>query len=217
MASFALHVLAFAVLPVLSREEDLTATRVLEVVLPVPETPPTVATEPVRIARSVAPARAAQRGTSPAGKRGSVAPPPAAAPPAAPIAEPETLAAVTPPAEAPPLPPRPAGVPAPATQAAPPPSTPPVFNAAYLRNPPPHYPLIARRNGVEGTVTLKVLVDAAGVPASVSVEKTSGSAHLDHAALDTVQAWRFVPARQGGKPVEAWVLVPIVFRLEGAS
>lgn len=96
-------------------------------------------------------------------------------------------------------------------------ATPPVFNAAYLRNPPPRYPLVARRNGEEGTVTLKVLVNAEGNPASVDVERTSGSRHLDIAALDTVRSWRFVPARRGDRAVEAWVLVPIVFRLEGAS
>lgn len=66
-------------------------------------------------------------------------------------------------------------------------------------------------------MTLKVLVNAEGVPASVGVEKTSGSRHLDNAALDTVRSWRFVPARRGDQAVEAWVLVPIVFRLEGVS
>jgi protein TonB len=96
-------------------------------------------------------------------------------------------------------------------------ATPPVFNAGYLRNPPPVYPLIARRNGEQGTVTVKVLVARDGRPASVNIERTSGSAHLDRAALDAVKTWRFVPAREGSEPIEAWVLVPIVFRLEGAS
>jgi len=93
-------------------------------------------------------------------------------------------------------------------------ASPPSFNAAYLRNPPPLYPLVARRNGEQGTVTLKVRVTREGIAASVAVEKTSGSFHLDNAALETVRTWRFVPARQGMQPVEAWVLVPIVFRLE---
>jgi protein TonB len=30
-----------------------------------------------------------------------------------------------------------------------------------------------------------------------------------------VRRWKFVPARQGERPVAAWVLVPILFRLEG--
>ena len=95
------------------------------------------------------------------------------------------------------------------------PVTPPNFNAAYLRNPAPRYPAVARRNGEQGTVTLKVLVTREGLPASVSVETTSGSASLDQAAADAVKGWRFAPARQGAQAVEAWVLVPIVFKLEG--
>lgn len=96
-------------------------------------------------------------------------------------------------------------------------ASPPSFNAAYLRNPLPPYPLVARRNGEQGTVTLKVRVTREGNAASVAVEKTSGFAHLDDAALETVRTWHFVPARQGSQPVEAWVLVPVVFRLQPAS
>ena len=95
------------------------------------------------------------------------------------------------------------------------PVTAPSFNAAYLRNPAPRYPPIARRNGEQGTVTLKVLVTREGLTASVSVEATSGSASLDQAAAEAVRSWRFAPARQGAQTVEAWVLVPIVFKLEG--
>ena len=95
------------------------------------------------------------------------------------------------------------------------PVAPPNFNATYLRNPAPRYPAGARRNGEQGTVTLKVRVTREGLPANVSVETTSGSASLDQAAADAVKGWRFAPARQGAQPVEAWVLVPIVFKLEG--
>jgi protein TonB len=93
----------------------------------------------------------------------------------------------------------------------------PSFNAAYLLNPAPLYPIIARRNGEQGTVTLKVLVTPEGKPESVSIDKSSGSAHLDSAALETVRSWRFAPARRGTQPVEAWMLVPIVFRLDPVS
>jgi len=95
--------------------------------------------------------------------------------------------------------------------------TPPAFNAAYLRNPPPRYPVSARRNGEQGTVTLRVLVTREGAPATVTVHATSGSSALDAAAVEAVKGWRFTPARQGADAVEAWVLVPIVFRLDGVS
>jgi len=101
--------------------------------------------------------------------------------------------------------------------AEPSPMSAPVSNVAYLHNPSPPYPLVARRNGEQGTVTLKVLVTREGTPASVAVEHTSGSRRLDEAATETVRTWRFIPARRGGHAVEAWLLVPIVFKLEGAS
>ncbi|MGH8699961.1 MAG: TonB family protein [Burkholderiales bacterium] len=91
------------------------------------------------------------------------------------------------------------------------------FNAAYLRNPAPRYPVAARRAGEHGTVTLRVRVARDGNASRVAVEKSSGSPHLDAAALEAVKAWRFTPARRGADAVESWMLVPIVFRLEGNS
>lgn len=91
----------------------------------------------------------------------------------------------------------------------------PRFDAAYLQNPPPVYPALARRLGEQGRVFLRVLVAADGVAHQVELKTSSGSARLDHAALDTVKRWRFVPARQGDQAVAAWVVVPISFALEG--
>ncbi len=69
--------------------------------------------------------------------------------------------------------------------------------------------------GEQGKVVLRVLVSAGGDPAKVEVRTSSGSEVLDEAALDAVKHWRFVPARKGEQPVEAWVLVPITFTLQG--
>ena len=91
----------------------------------------------------------------------------------------------------------------------------PDFKADYLQNPKPGYPMSARRNGEQGTVLLRVVVTREGRAASVSIEKSSGFAVLDRAAADAVKGWRFVPARRGTQPVEAPVLVPIVFSLTG--
>jgi protein TonB len=89
-------------------------------------------------------------------------------------------------------------------------------NAAYLRNPAPLYPEAARRSGEQGMVTLRVRVARDGAASSVAVERSSGSPHLDAAAQEAVKAWRFTPARRGADAVESWMLVPIVFRLDGA-
>jgi len=125
-------------------------------------------------------------------------------------------------APAPPEPPGPvesapavAAAPATPTVAPAPPIIPPNFNAAYLHNPAPAYPPVARRLGEQGRVVLRVLVSADGQADQVEVRTSSGSPRLDAAALETVQRWTFVPARQGDRPLAAWVLVPISFRLEG--
>ena len=95
--------------------------------------------------------------------------------------------------------------------------TPASVNAAYLHNPLPRYPAAARRAGEQGTVMLRVLVSREGTTARVEIDKSSGSPYLDAAARETVRAWRFTPARRGAEVIESWVVVPVVFRLEGAS
>lgn len=91
----------------------------------------------------------------------------------------------------------------------------PRFNADYLDNPAPAYPSLSRRLGEEGRVLLRVQVNADGTPTQVLLQQSSGHARLDEVASATVRRWQFVPARQGGRPVEAWVTVPIKFSLKG--
>jgi protein TonB len=88
------------------------------------------------------------------------------------------------------------------------------YDVAALNNPKPPYPLAARRRGAQGRVVLSVHVGADGASEEVRLKRSSGHAVLDGAALQTVQRWRFVPARRGDTPVESWVDVPILFRLE---
>lgn len=91
----------------------------------------------------------------------------------------------------------------------------PRFNADYLNNPAPGYPPLSRRLREEGTVMLRVRVDAEGQAAEVQLRQSSGHPRLDERALETVKRWKFIPAKQGGQPVEAWVIVPIQFSLKG--
>lgn len=110
-------------------------------------------------------------------------------------------------------PPPPAAVPAPATDAA------PVAPAAGDRpqpiadqSPPPSYPPAALRNGVEGSVVVRVDVDATGVPFNVTIVQRSGSRDLDRAATDAVRRWRFVPAQSNGQAVVGSIEVPFDFK-----
>ena len=92
--------------------------------------------------------------------------------------------------------------------------TEPDYRAAYLSNPPPRYPLSARRRGLQGKVVLNVEVLAEGVSGQVSIHVSSGHAVLDNAALQTVKTWRFISARQSGRAVTKWFQVPIQFSLK---
>lgn len=131
----------------------------------------------------------------------------------APVEAPSPVVAPPPP-PAPPAPVKIVAPPAPPAPPAPEPVTPPVFNADYLDNPAPAYPAIARRNGAQGRVILRVHVNAGGAADEVQVRTSSGFSRLDDAARDTVRRWKFVPARRGTEPVPAWVLIPVSFRLE---
>lgn len=125
----------------------------------------------------------------------------------------------------PPSPPAQAPVAAVAAAAPPPPTAvetvslpafePPRFSAAYLDNPKPIYPPASRRLGEEGKVILRVHVLPDGRPESVEIKASSGFPRLDEAARAAVEKWRFIPARRGEEAVAAWVVVPIVFSLDG--
>ncbi len=90
----------------------------------------------------------------------------------------------------------------------------PDYRAAYLNNPRPPYPLVARRMGYHGKVVLDVEVLAEGSAGDVQLHQSSGYEILDHAAIQTVKTWRFTPARRLGQPVTQRFLVPIKFSLE---
>jgi protein TonB len=67
---------------------------------------------------------------------------------------------------------------------------------------------------MQGTVTLRVLVDETGKPLDVVIESSSGHELLDRAARDQVLArWRFQPAQANGHTVQAWARIPVTFDL----
>ena len=207
-ASAALHAAVFGVLPASTHGPDRVPAGVLEVSLleplPLPVGPP----EPRLRARSRHEGKR-EAGAGPRPRR--VLPAPVGTLPE-PFADERRSFAVG------------ADIPDPAASTAAEPVAPAVtaaapagFNAAYLQNPLPRYPVEARRAGEQGTVMLRVLVSREGRAARVELDQSSGSPQLDAAARETVKAWRFTPARRGGETIESWIVVPVVFRLEGAS
>ncbi|MFZ5663167.1 MAG: energy transducer TonB [Pseudomonadota bacterium] len=86
---------------------------------------------------------------------------------------------------------------------------------AYRHAPPPPYPPQAVRQGLTGSVLLRVTVDIDGTPIEAAIERSSGHRLLDQAARRHVLArWRFEPAMRDGMPIRAVGLVPVDFVLE---
>ncbi|RJQ80592.1 MAG: energy transducer TonB [Desulfobacteraceae bacterium] len=83
----------------------------------------------------------------------------------------------------------------------------------YRQNPPPDYPPLARKRGLEGTVELDVLVSPAGTADTVRLALTSGHDLLDRAALSAVEKWLFQPGKKGEETAAMWVRVPVRFAL----
>lgn len=77
------------------------------------------------------------------------------------------------------------------------------------------YPSALFADGVEGTVVLRLFIDASGtvVTDSTAIAEGSGYPALDSAALAGVPQLRFAPARRDGTPVATAFLQPVQFRL----
>jgi protein TonB len=106
----------------------------------------------------------------------------------------------------------------PAVVAPPPPPAAPrelvVTAVEYLAPPVLQYPPASRRMQEQGRVLVRVLVDAQGLPAQISLQQSSGHGRLDDAALATVRATRFKPYTENGRPLPFWVVMPLVFQLD---
>lgn len=80
----------------------------------------------------------------------------------------------------------------------------------------PKYPPQALRSGVEGSVSVRIEVDASGNPTDVKVVERTGerSRDLDRAVTDAARKWRFEPAMKDGKAVAGAVVLPVEFKSE---
>lgn len=124
-----------------------------------------------------------------------------APPPAAPPTVPSVSVASSTPIAAPAPPPAPKQLPDDAVQ--------------YLQAPQLVYPPLSLRRAETGLVIVRAYIGTEGGSArSVQVERSSGHARLDQAAVAAVQRARFKPYAEKGQPVEGWALIPIRFELE---
>lgn len=80
-------------------------------------------------------------------------------------------------------------------------------------NPPPAYPIDAQRRRWQGTVLLRLFIDAEGGMTRVELVRSSGYEVLDNAAVTAVRQWKATPATRGGKPIPSVEVLPVKFQL----
>jgi protein TonB len=73
------------------------------------------------------------------------------------------------------------------------------------------YPDDARREGVQGSVTVRFRVRPDGHVEAVEVARSSGSRELDEASLETIRRAAPYP------PLKGWVQVPLAYTLGEAD
>jgi len=78
----------------------------------------------------------------------------------------------------------------------------------------PKYPRIAKRKGLEGTVTYEVWLDEKGKQIKQLLKDSSGARVLDVAALKAIKTWKFSPHSVNGKKIAHRIYVPISFKLD---
>jgi TonB family protein len=81
-----------------------------------------------------------------------------------------------------------------------------------IYKPEPPYTKEASDAKLQGTVILKILVDAKGNVSEVNITKPFNKG-LDQSAVNTVKKWKFKPATKDGKPVSCRPTVEVSFKL----
>ncbi len=85
--------------------------------------------------------------------------------------------------------------------------------AVLVASHPPRYPAAARAARREGTVTVRVTVNAAGRVVGARLHRSCGSDDLDAAAVAAVHSWKFRPAHHAGRAITSDALVRVRFSL----
>jgi periplasmic protein TonB len=83
-----------------------------------------------------------------------------------------------------------------------------------VHTPRPRYPRRALERRVEGAVVCRITVACDGSVVEVKVDKSSGSALLDRAAMRGVKGWRFEPGTLGGRAVQMDLSWRLLFSLD---
>ncbi len=88
----------------------------------------------------------------------------------------------------------------------------PTTQAVLLYKTEPEYSEEARKAKLQGSVTLRVEIDARGQVQNIALAQGLGFG-LDEQAMAAVRKWRFRSATRNGKPVPTRAMVQVTFRL----
>jgi protein TonB len=78
----------------------------------------------------------------------------------------------------------------------------------------PAYPPAMRREGLEGTVTVRVTIDERGRVIAVTLVDATSPAFFEETQRQALRNWRFVPATRDGTPVRSEQTMTVRFQLE---
>jgi protein TonB len=79
----------------------------------------------------------------------------------------------------------------------------------------PKYPEHERERGIEGRVTVELLIDANGFVARTNVLELVGPMSFQNSALDAVRQYEFQPPIENGVPSSMWIKFVITFQIHG--
>lgn len=89
----------------------------------------------------------------------------------------------------------------------------PLSNRRILETVLPPYPDWAREQGLIASVSLKFFVlHTGGVKGNITVQRSSGYAKLDNAAIQALRLWRFEPLSDAQYGQEQWGIITFKFR-----
>ncbi|MDP4611841.1 MAG: energy transducer TonB [Opitutales bacterium] len=77
----------------------------------------------------------------------------------------------------------------------------------------PVYPIVAKRKGQEGRVTIEFIVDENGNVTNTTIVQSTDPI-FERPTIDAVQKWKFDPGEKDGRKVKIRVRVPIPFTME---
>jgi protein TonB len=91
-------------------------------------------------------------------------------------------------------------------------TSPKITNPIPVKTPDPDYPAELRKEGIQGTVGMDIVVGEDGKVKDVVVKK-SADLRLNAQAVKTVKKWKFRPATKDGTPFAKQIYVETNFRV----